>query len=92
LKKIQGSGHSDSYQKKQKNIQQSGCDLEETPCFNMNEQLMATLTGGVFNGMQKLFEVKSKEQILKEQQARLRFRSITTGQGEEFIVLSDSEN
>ena len=92
FKKIQGSDHSDSYQKKQKNIQQSGFELEETPCFNINEQSIATVPGGVFNEMQKLFEVKSKEKIFKEQQARLRFRSITTGQGEEFIVLSDSEN
>jgi len=92
LKEIQGSDHPDSYQKKQKHTRQSGLELEETPCFNINEQSIATVPGGVFNEMQKLFEVKSKEKIFKEQQARLRFRSITTGQGEEFIVLSDSEN
>ena len=61
LKEIQGSDHPDSYQKKQKHTRQSGLELEETPCFNINEQSIATVPGGVFNEMQKLFEVKSKE-------------------------------
>ena len=91
LEKIWGQDSSDSYQTKQKIVQQGDCVLEEPPSFKINTHILAT-DPGVFNEMQKLFEIKPKEQILKEQRARLCFRSITTRQGEEFFVLSDSEH
>ena len=91
LQKIHDGGHSDTTNSKD--------EVRSTPTmsFLSNENVLVRLLPPVNNRektvyRQKWLNLESKYEDQKEKRHRLQFKSITTGQGEEYVNLTDSDD